>query len=75
MKSALVDGERGVLVERIVNSDQSFCPHGIHRSTASRTDVFTGYLGQRVGKRLPERRNCVYHKLTDSRQQAEHERH
>lgn len=28
----LVDGERGVLVERIVNSEQTFCPHDFHGS-------------------------------------------
>jgi hypothetical protein len=48
---ALVDGERGVLVERIVNCDQTFCPHGFDRSTALQTGVFNGYLSQAVGKR------------------------
>lgn len=49
---ALVDGERGVLVERIVNYDQTFCPYGFHRLTALRTGVLTGYPSQIVGTRL-----------------------
>lgn len=49
---ALVDGERGVLVERIVNSDQTFCPYRLRRSKILRTGVFTGYLSQTVGTRV-----------------------
>jgi hypothetical protein len=49
---ALVDGERGVLVERIVNSDQGLCPYRLDRSTVLRTDVFRGYLSQTVGTRV-----------------------
>jgi hypothetical protein len=48
---ALVDGERGVLVERIVKFDDRFWPYGCHRSTAEQMSVFSGYLGQRAGKR------------------------
>lgn len=48
---ALVDGERGVLVERIVNSDQAFCPFRLYRTTVIRTGVFTGYLSQTAGTR------------------------
>lgn len=49
---ALVDGERGVLVERIVDSEQTLCPHGCHRSTAEPTGVFVGYPSHRVGTQV-----------------------
>ncbi|XPS75170.1 hypothetical protein M3J09_007277 [Ascochyta lentis] len=71
---ALVDGERGVLVERIVESDQTFCPHGLHRSTGVRVGIFTGYPGQRVGKRHRRDGKCIWHKLSESRKQAEYQR-